>query len=378
MKLLSILSLLLLASVQPAISSLRRYDAIFNFGDSFSDTGNNIVVYAENSLPNPAAQPPYGMTFFGRPTGRNSNGRLIIDFVAKRLRLPLVPPFLSHNGSFSQGANFAVSGATALNVSFFKDIPIASQIALNTTSSVQLQWFESLKPSLCSPAPECPPTFFHKSLFFVGEFGFNDYSFSLLGKTMPQVRSSVPDVVRSIAEATEGLIEHGAKTLIVPGIPPLGCSPPNLELFRSDDPTSYEPRTRCLKEFNELAVHHNSLLQEALENVQTNYPNALVIYADFFTPIIKMVESPWKFGLTTDVLKCCCGGGGEYNFNLSAGCGMPGATVCQDPSEYLFWDGHFTEATYRYIARRWLRKLSMHNHLMGATYNYFAIDMDSA
>jgi hypothetical protein len=50
---------------------------------------------------------------------------------------------------------------------------------------------------------ECPPTFFHKSLFFVGEFGFNDYSFSLLGKTMPQVRSSVPDVVRSIAEATE-------------------------------------------------------------------------------------------------------------------------------------------------------------------------------
>jgi phospholipase/lecithinase/hemolysin len=94
----------------------------------------------------------------------------------------------------------------------------------------------------------------------------------------------------------QGLIEHGAKTLIVPGIPPLGCSPPNLELFRSDDPTSYEPRTRCLKEFNELAVHHNSLLQEALENVQTNYPNALVIYADFFTPIIKMVESPWKFG----------------------------------------------------------------------------------
>jgi phospholipase/lecithinase/hemolysin len=153
MKLLSILSLLLLASVQPAISSLRRYDAIFNFGDSFSDTGNNIVVYAENSLPNPAAQPPYGMTFFGRPTGRNSNGRLIIDFVAKRLRLPLVPPFLSHNGSFSQGANFAVSGATALNVSFFKDIPIASQIALNTTSSVQLQWL-SRSSLRCAALPQ--------------------------------------------------------------------------------------------------------------------------------------------------------------------------------------------------------------------------------
>jgi hypothetical protein len=37
----------------------------------------------------------------------------------------------------------------------------------------------------------------------MGEFGVNDYSFSLLGKTMPQVRSIVPDVVRTITKATE-------------------------------------------------------------------------------------------------------------------------------------------------------------------------------
>jgi hypothetical protein len=81
MKLLYILAVLLLACVEPAISSLRRYDSIFSFGDSLADTGNDIVVFAENSLVTPAAQPPYGMTFFDRPTGRNSNGRLIIDFI---------------------------------------------------------------------------------------------------------------------------------------------------------------------------------------------------------------------------------------------------------------------------------------------------------
>ncbi|KAM0922418.1 hypothetical protein ACQ4PT_006184 [Festuca glaucescens] len=284
MKLLCILPVLLLACVEPAASSLRRYDSIFSFGDSLADTGNDIVVFAANSLVTPAAQPPYGMTFFGRPTGRNSNGRLIIDFI----------------GTFRRGANFAVAGATALDASFFRDIPGVGQFVLNSSSSVQLRWFDSLN---------------------------------------------------------KVVIKQGATTVVVPGIPPLGCTPPNLFFFPSADPAGYENSTGCLKDLNEIAVHHNSLLQESLKNVRRNHPNARVIYADFFTPVIQMVESPDKFGLTRDVLRCCCGGGGKYNFNISAGCGMPGATVCQDPSAYLFWDGHLTEEAYRYIAKGWLNSI---------------------
>jgi hypothetical protein len=190
MKLLCVLlMILLLASVVSAGPAIRRYDAIFSFGNSHADTGNGIPIYAERSFFNPSAGPPYGMEFFGHPTGRNSNGRLIIDFIgtlmlasiapflhptspfffynehqewlvvmqcalsacmfaAEDLGLPFVPPSLVHNGSFCHGANFAVAGAFARNASFYSDLPIVGPFALNASSSVQLQWFDSLKPSL--------------------------------------------------------------------------------------------------------------------------------------------------------------------------------------------------------------------------------------
>ena len=51
-------------------------------------------------------------------------------------------------------------------------------------------------------------------------------------------------------------------------------------------------------------------------------------------------------------LAACCGSGrGAYNFNMTAFCGAAGTAACNDPSEYVSWDGvHFTEAANRHIA----------------------------
>ncbi|KAL6627170.1 hypothetical protein ACP70R_030896 [Stipagrostis hirtigluma subsp. patula] len=328
------LLLALLSSSEPVASSsvrVRRYDSIFSFGDSFADTGNNPVVFRRCSVSDAATRPPYGSTFFGRPTGRNCDGRLIIDFLAERLGLPLVPPFLAHNGSFRRGANFAVGAATALDAGVFHhgEPPGASQFPLNTSLDVQLQWFESLKPSLCATAKECKQ-FFRTSLFFVGEFGFNDYSFLLLRKSIQQVRSIVPDVIRTISMAIERLIKHGATSLVVPGMYPFGCSP--LFLVKSDDgdPARYDSRAGCLNDMNELATRHNSLLLESLEKIRAEHPGVEVTYADFFSPVKEMVESPSKFGPKSsrkvtelgvagfegDVLTVCCGGPGRYHCNV--------------------------------------------------------------
>lgn len=57
-------------------SSGCQFPAIYTFGDSNSDTGS--VSSAFSRVP-----PPYGETFFGKPSGRCSDGRLLVDFIGK-------------------------------------------------------------------------------------------------------------------------------------------------------------------------------------------------------------------------------------------------------------------------------------------------------
>ncbi|EEC70203.1 hypothetical protein OsI_00949 [Oryza sativa Indica Group] len=359
----AVVSLLLSSSLHAAGAgagasslSVRRYDAIFSFGDSFADTGNNPVVFGWYSVFDPVTRPPYGSTFFGHPTGRNCDGRLVVDFVAERLGVPLLPPFLAYNGSFHRGANFAVGAATALDSSIFHagdPPPGASPFPVNTSLGVQLGWFESLKPSLCSTTQgkkKCKD-FFGRSLFFIGEFGFNDYEFFFRKKSMEEIRSFVPYIIETISIAIERLIKHGAKSLVIPGMTPSGCTPLILAIFADQaGPDDYDPATGCLKAQNELAILHNSLLQQSLLNLQARHPDASIVYADFFSPIMEMVRSPGKFGFEDDVLTICCGGPG------TALCGNQGAITCEDPSARLFWDMvHMTEVAYRYIAEDWLR-----------------------
>ncbi|RDX98470.1 hypothetical protein CR513_18596, partial [Mucuna pruriens] len=66
------------------------YEAIFNFGDSISDTGNAATYH--HALP---SNSPYGSTYFKHASGRMSNGRLIIDFIAEAYGLPMLPAYLN-------------------------------------------------------------------------------------------------------------------------------------------------------------------------------------------------------------------------------------------------------------------------------------------
>ncbi|KAG6516194.1 hypothetical protein ZIOFF_026643 [Zingiber officinale] len=105
--LLALTSLLLPAISASSSSSYFpcSFPAIFNFGDSNSDTGGLSAAFSTVSEPN-------GETFFGTPSGRPCDGRLVIDFIGAAYK-DLLPPeeyFAKALYTFDIGQNDLTSG----------------------------------------------------------------------------------------------------------------------------------------------------------------------------------------------------------------------------------------------------------------------------
>ncbi|GKD12638.1 GDSL esterase/lipase-like protein [Tanacetum coccineum] len=131
------------------------YTSIISFGDSLADTGNLKQLSTKSDGDSlHFLFPPYGETFFHKPTGRFSNGRLIIDFIAETLGLPLIPPslgsYVANNVTgLGQGVNYAVAGGTALEPSFLETKGVYHSRE-NASLGTQLGWFKESLASICS------------------------------------------------------------------------------------------------------------------------------------------------------------------------------------------------------------------------------------
>ncbi|KAL7606465.1 hypothetical protein Lser_V15G16357 [Lactuca serriola] len=330
------------------------YPSIISFGDSLADTGNlKEMASKSNVRPPHFLFPPYGETFFNKPTGRCSNGRLIIDFVAESLGLPLVPPSLGsetnvHVTELGEGVNFAVAGATALDSSFHEARGVS--IPTNASLGVQLGWFKDSLSSICSAVSDCKQLI-GQSLVLMGEIGGNDYNHALVaGKSIDEVETYVPFVINTIISAVNELIELGAQTLVIPGNLPIGCSAAYLTIFYGSDNVQYDNSTGCIITLNKFAEYHNELLQRKLQQIRELHPEVNIIYADYYNAAMQFFRSPNKFGFTNGALKACCGGGGPFNYNPSIACADSSSTLCAQPDTYVNWDGlHLTEAAYKVI-----------------------------
>ncbi|XLU73001.1 hypothetical protein S245_032054 [Arachis hypogaea] len=347
------LMVILMTVVAEAVTGSACYSSIFSFGDSITDTGN--LYFSHQTTDQHCFFPPYGKTHFHHPSGRCSDGRLIIDFIAEYLGIQSVKPYIGmKNGkledwSVGQAVNFAVIGATALDATFFQDIGVQTG-ATNYTLSVQFNWFNQFLSSLCTSSTSCEQIL-RDSLFVVGEIGGNDFNFPFFAnRSIAEVKSYVPQIIHAISSPITELIGLGARTVMVPGVWPIGCSAMYLTLYETQDESQYDS-TGCLMWVNDFTQYFNQKLQDEIQRLRGLYPHVNIFYADYYNAALPLFSDPTKFGFKK-TLKACCGNGGPYNYNSSATCGEPGVLACDDPSQYIVWDGiHLTEATHKLIAQ---------------------------
>ncbi|GAV87010.1 Lipase_GDSL domain-containing protein [Cephalotus follicularis] len=329
-------------------------NAIFNFGDSNSDTGGLSAVFGQ-------APPPHGESYFGAPAGRYCDGRLIIDFIAEYLGLPFLSAYLDSVGSnFSHGANFATAGSTirpqnttlrqsgfspiSLDVQFneFSDFHRRSQI-VRSRGGV----FEKLLPKA---------EYFSHALYTF-DIGQNDLTSGyFLNKSSDEVRAYLPDVLNQFKNIVNYIYGQGGRYFWIHNTGPFGCLAYVLD--RITVSASNFDKAGCATEFNEVAQYFNHGLKKVVVQLRKELPLAAITYVDVYSLKYDLFSQPKKHGFK-EALRACCGHGGKYNYNIHIGCGgkmkVDGNEVlvgrpCKDPSVAVNWDGvHYTQAANKYI-----------------------------
>ncbi|KAL7603956.1 hypothetical protein Lser_V15G17342 [Lactuca serriola] len=341
-------AIFLLLTTTSANPTQRPFKKIYAFGDSYTDTGNTASASGPNAFTY-VSNLPYGRTFFHHPTNRYSDGRLVIDFVAESLSLPYLPPYRHRKADTSFGVNYAVAGSTAIPHEFFVKNNLTLNIQPQSLQS-ELAWFnKDLEGQKCKSAKSTPrecKEVFDDALIWVGEIGANDYAYtvgsSVQSKTIQELS------IRSVNGFLEALLKKGAKYMVVEGLPTTGC----LTLSMAYAPESDRDDMGCVGSLNKQSYNHNTILQTKIQDLRKKYPEAVIIYADYWNAYRNVIKNASKLGFT-ELYKVCCGSNGNgapYDFDLSVTCGSQSSSSCQEPSKYINWDGvHLTEAMYKAV-----------------------------
>lgn len=329
------------------------FPAIFNFGDSNSDTGGLVAAFPSESRPN-------GETYFKEPAGRFSDGRVVLDFVAEGLGLPLVSPYLQSIGSnFTNGANFATAGASVSlpNSSLPKGwlSPFYLQVQFNQFSQLKAKALELFSQGKFVSVLPLPSAF--GDALYTFDIGQNDFTAQFTsGTPLDQVAAIFPQVVDTIGNVVASLYTDGGRFFWITNMGPLGCYPANLASIPHN--ASDLDTNGCLISINSVVANFNDLLRNKSFLLQTQLYGASVIYVDSNAIKYQLwangTASGFKYTTTA-----CCGTGGQYNFDSSITCTNSAivngqivtASSCSDPSSHVSWDGvHFTESANRYVA----------------------------
>ncbi|KAG5059686.1 hypothetical protein AAZX31_01G062200 [Glycine max] len=331
---LSFVLLTLVLPLSSATNSFESYDtkkfpALYVFGDSLIDCGNN------NHLPSGGADYlPYGIDFMGgnKPTGRATNGKTVADFLAMHLGLPFVRPYLDltnhQRNKISTGINYASGGSGIL--------PDTNNVT-SLTLDKQIKFFHStVKHNLHKVFKEKEEIEMHlsESLFFVST-GVNDYFHN---GTFRGNKNLALFLLNEFTLRIQRIYNLGARKFLVNNIPPAGCFPSKAIRAR--------PRGKCDEKINKAISFYNRRLPEVLHELQSKLPGFSFVHADLFGFLKGVRETGKSYGIVETWKPCC-----PNTIYGDLKC-HPNTVPCPNRDTHLFWDEHPTQIVNQIYA--WL------------------------
>ncbi|KAK6777257.1 hypothetical protein RDI58_023974 [Solanum bulbocastanum] len=315
--------------------------AIFIFGDSTADPGNNNYI----STPFKSNFSPYGKDFLNHvPTGRFTNGMLANDFIARYVGVKeYVPPYLDQSLSIEElktGVSFA-SAATGFD-------PLTPKISNVISLSKQIEYFKEYQEKMKAAIGKEQTQNLIKEALFIISAGTNDFVVNY--NTLPirsksYTLSTYTDfLLQHVQLFLQKLVDQGARRIGMVGLPPMGCLPIVITLH-SDDAFS---KRNCVEFYSSIARDYNSKLQNKLNGVQIKFANlgSRFAYLDIYGPLMDMIVGH-KYDFEKANYGCCGTGLVEGAFLCN-----PSSYVCKNASKYVFWDSiHPTEKTYYLISQ---------------------------
>ncbi|XP_024540397.1 GDSL esterase/lipase 6 [Selaginella moellendorffii] len=340
-----LIAALLVAAATGALESERSVvPALFAFGDSLLDAGNN--VYIANSSAR-VDFPPYGETFFHRPTGRFTNGRTIADFLAMHLGLPLLRPSLDPAANFSKGANFASGGSGLLESTSF-DAGVFSM-------SSQIKQFSQVASKLTKEMGNAAHAkqFLSQALYIITS-GSNDIGITYLENTTLQQtvkpQEFVQGLIHEYNKTILALHRLGARKMAIFELGVLGCTP----FSRLVASTMNE--TGCLTQANQMGVLFNANLEQLVRDLRSQLPDMKIALGKTLNIFTGILNNATHYGFASTTSACC--GAGPFNAGVSCGRKAPPnypykVATGKKPSRFLFWDRvHPTEVAYSLVFKQ--------------------------
>lgn len=281
---------------------LPKWDKLYVFGDSLSDTGNALNL-TEGQFPTF----PYG-------EGRFSNGDIWVDYLSKKLDLDIELFTDDTSQGWNNSLNFAIGGATSgeENVGI---VPFGLKQQIDNFKLQSRELEETLDDDL-----------------FSVWIGANDY-FSFIEDdptTEEVIETNFPNSDREITgavikvvdinikNAVREIIDAGGENIAIFNLPNIDRTPLAQKLVEKDRVT-----------LQKLTLLHNRYLSNFIEETQVLNPEVNILEIDVDRLFDEILTKPHDFGLTNIV---------DNYSGIDLYTGNNSSSAEGNPNEYLFFD----------------------------------------